>query len=278
MITCVHVISKPGIIGGNPFSRETEKKIRLETELKLASKVDAILSGHDTVLYELIVTSGKVYRKILDKASELDMDMIVMGRSDAVDGKNNRLGSNTTRVIERSTIPVLTVHNIQHKFFRQMMVPLDLSAQVSLQLAKTIELAEKLKAMVTVVTILHSGGPRLEAAYRKRLIEIKKLFAQYDIFCRVKLIISDRKVVDHLLSCSLKYHPDLLVLMTQEESNIADLAMGSVTKELVSKSEFPVLTMSPAVELGIYPYKSLFGSIKDPIDRYDLNDHVIMTN
>jgi nucleotide-binding universal stress UspA family protein len=277
MVTCLHVIDNQGI-SGNLISREKAHKIRLESELKLASKVDAILAGPDAVLYELIVTSGKVYRKILDKASELDMDMIVMGRSDAFEGKKPQLGSNAAKVIERSTIPVLIIENTQHPSCRNLLVPLDLSAQVSLQLAKTIELAEKFNAMVTVVTILHPGGSRLEAAYRNRLFEIKKLFAQYDIFCRVKLISSDRKVADQLLSCSLRYHPDLVVLMTQEESDIADLAIGSVAKELICKSEYPVLTMTPVVQHGIYPFKSLFGSINNPIDRYDLNDHLIMSN
>lgn len=277
-ITCLHVIDHPALIGGTRFSREKDQKVRFEAELMLASKVDAILSGHDSVYYELIVTSGKVYRKILEKASELDADLIVMGRSDAVVGKKSHLGSNATKVIERSTIPVLTIQNSQSHSLRHMMVPLDLSAQVSLQLAKTIELAENFNAMVTVVTILYSGGPKLEAAYRKRLIEIKKLFAHYDIFCRVKLIISEKSAADHLLSCSLRYHPDLMVLMTQEESDVADLTIGSVANALMCKSEFPALTMTPIIPKQLYPFKSLFGSINDPISRYDLNDRLIMTN
>ena len=276
MITCMHVVDHPVLISGSLFSREKEQKVRLEAELKLALKVDAILSGHD-VLYELIVTSGKVYRKILEKASELNTDLILMGRSDAVEGKKYHLGTNATRVIERSTIPVLTIQNTHHHFCNHILLPLDLSAPVSLQLAKTIKIADMLIARVTVCTILPPGGTRLEAAYRKRLIEIKNLFAHYDIFCRVKLIISDRKVADHLLSCSLRYHPDLLVIMTQEESDTADLTLGSVAKELMCKSEFPVLSITPVIQQELYPFRSLFGSINDPISRYDLNDQLIMT-
>ena len=278
MITCVHVIDQSARIGGTVFSREKEQKVRLEAELNLASKVDAILSGHDSVLYELIVTSGKVYRKILEKATELDTDLIIMGRFDANGRNKHYLGPNVKRIIERSAVPVLTIQDTQYHPFRHMMVALDLSAPVSLQLAKTIELAEKLKATVTAVSILYPGGSRLEEAYNKRLLEIKDLFAQYDIFCRIKLIISDKKVSDQLLSCSLRQHPDMLVLMTQEESDTADLAIGSVANELVCRAEFPVLTMTPVIHKELYPFRSLFGSINDPIDRYDLNNQVKMTN
>lgn len=278
MITCVHVIDHPALISGTLFSREKEQKVRLDAELKLASKVDAILSGHDSVLYELIVTSGKVYRKILEKATELDTDLIIMGRFDANDSNKHYLGPNLKKVIERSAVPVLTIQDSKYHLFAKMMVVLDLSAPVSLQLAKTIELAEKLKATVTVVSVLCPGGSGLEAAYNKRLIEIKNLFAQYDILCRVKLIISDKKASDQLLSYSLRHHPDMLVLMTQEESDTANLAIGSVANELVRRSEFPVLTMTPVIHKELYPFRSLFGSINDPIDRYDLNDQVTMTN
>ena len=65
--------------------------------------------------------------------------------------------------------------------------------------------------------------------------------------------------------------------MTQEESDTADLALGSVAKELMCKSEFPVLSLSPVVQNELYPFRSLFGSINNPISRYDLNDQLIMT-
>jgi nucleotide-binding universal stress UspA family protein len=275
MITCLHVIENPGFISGKLFSREAEKKIRFESELKLASKVNKILSGDESVSFELIVTSGKVYRKIVEKASELDADLLIMGRSDATHHTKSFLGTNSTRVIERSNIPVLTLSNGKNQTFRHMLVPIDLSAPVTLQLAKAIEIAELLRASVTVCTILNPGWPKLEAAYRKRLIEIKKLFAQYDIFCRVKLIITEKKVVDGILSCYERYHPDMLFLMTQEESEIPELSIGSNAYRLICKSEIPVLTITPVLKTDLYPYKSLFGSINKPINWYDLNDHLV---
>ena len=64
MITCFHVIEHPGLISGKLFSREMAQKVRLQSELKLAAKVDGILAGDDSVLFELIVSSGKVHWKV----------------------------------------------------------------------------------------------------------------------------------------------------------------------------------------------------------------------
>ncbi len=205
MITCLHVIEKPGFISGKFFSREAEQKVRRESELKLASKVNGILSGNDGVSFELIVSTGKVQRKVLEMAMELDVDLIIMGRSDSIDRITHSLGSNTARVIERSVIPVLTTSKSRIPLHQHILLPLDLSASVSIQLAKTIEIAALLKAMVTVCTILLPGRSKLETAYRQRLIDIKKLFTQYDIICRTKLIITENRVVDEIISCSKKY-------------------------------------------------------------------------
>jgi len=275
MITCLHVIEKPGFISAKFQTRDMEQKIRLEAEVSLASKVNAILGGNENVLYELIITSGKAHRKILEKSVELDIDIIIMGRSDSTDRTKHTIGSNASRVIERSTIPVLTVSKSKIPLYKHILVPLDLSASVSLQLAKTIEVAELLDAKVTICAILRPGWPRLETAYRKRLLEIKKLFIHYEIFCRVKLFITDNKVVDEIISRSENYHPDLMLIMTQVESNMEELSIGSVAYQLVYKSDIPILSVTPALQKELYPYKSLFGSINNPISWHDHYDHVI---
>jgi nucleotide-binding universal stress UspA family protein len=277
MITCLHIIEKPGLVGSKLISRETEQKVRRESELKLASKAHGILSGEEEVPYELIISSGKVSRKILEKASELGMDMIIMGRSESARGKKNHLGSNAAQVIESADIPVLSIRNSPADPCGHLLVPLDLSVPVGVQLARTIDLAEILNARLTICTILHPGASGLESAYKRRLIEIKKLCTHYDILCRVKLIITKRRVAEELLSCSQRYQTNLLVLMTQNEEKTEHLSMGSVAHEILCKSEIPVLSMTPVIQRDLYPYRSLFGSINHPIDHPDLKDQLIRT-
>jgi nucleotide-binding universal stress UspA family protein len=109
MITCLHVIEHPGVKQANFQTREIERKIRRQVELQLASKVTTVLEGIDDISFELIVTSGKVHQKVLEKAVELDVDLIVMGRSDSNDREHQLIGKNAKKVLERSMVPVLTV-------------------------------------------------------------------------------------------------------------------------------------------------------------------------
>lgn len=278
MITCLHVIEQAGIMSSKLFTKKMEQNIRLESEIKLASKVEGILSGNKGLSFELIVTSGKVYRKILEKSTEMDIDLIIMGRSDTADSTKPLLGSNASKVIERSDIPVLTIKGMENISNRHVLVPLDLSAPVGLQLSKTIEIAKLLNAIVTIFTILHSSDISLEASYRGRLLEIKKLFSHYGIFCRAKLMFTERKVADKIISCLARYHADLLVLMTQNESGIAELSLGTVANELICKSEIPVLSLTPVIQEAAFPYNSISENICSSLKHCDPNDQLIPTD
>lgn len=115
MITCLHVIEKPGFVNGLVMSEDMERKIRREAQVQLSSRVNQIIPDSKRISFELIISSGKAYRKILEKASELNVNMIIMGKSDSADLNRKYLGSNASRVVAKSPIPVLTVHEDRRK-------------------------------------------------------------------------------------------------------------------------------------------------------------------
>jgi nucleotide-binding universal stress UspA family protein len=110
MLTCLHVIEKSSGQKGK-VSSETEKKCRRDAEIRLSEKVNKVIPGSDKVPFEIIVTAGKPYSKILEKAAELHVDLIVMGKSDSPDTAKQRLGFNTAKILSGSTIPVLTTQS-----------------------------------------------------------------------------------------------------------------------------------------------------------------------
>jgi nucleotide-binding universal stress UspA family protein len=275
MITCLYVIEKPGFITGKFISREIEQRIRREAEVQLAAKVNRIYKNEEGLSFELIVTSGKVHRKILEKAAELQVNEIIMGRSDSPDLTKDLLGSNASHVIARSAVPVLTLRGSKFIANSHILLPLDLSNPVSLKIAKAIEIASLQQSRITICAVLNPDWAILELAYRERLKEIKKLVASYDIECRVQLIISRKPVPDEILSLSGRVGAGQIIIMTQVESGTTDMFIGSTVREVVKRSEIPVLSLTPNIQTGLYPYKSLFGNINDPITWYDLNDHLI---
>lgn len=275
MISCLYVIEKPGFVTSKFISRDLELKIRREAELQLSSRVNRLFPEEEKTAFELIVSSGKVHRKILEKASELQAGMIIMGRSDGSDLTRKYLGSNAGHVVAKASVPVVTVRSSRFSSLDHLLLPLDLSGPVTIQIAKAIELLQQLPWKVTVCSILHPVRTDLEMLYRERLKEIKQLFGDYEIDCRVQLVVSAKTVSAEILATAKKVHAGQIMLMTRGEEDHNDLFIGSTAGEVIKKSDFPVLSLTPGIHTSLYPYRSLFGNIHNPIGGLDVKEHPI---
>ncbi len=265
MLTCLYVIEYPGIVTGRILSGELEKKIKREAELKLSSKVNEIFSDHEGIPFELIVSTGKVYRKILEKASELRMDLIIMGNSDSGAKARHDIGSNACRVVARSSIPVITtnVHNV--KIVEHIVLPLDLSDRINIKISKSMEIAHLFHARVTVCSFIGFEALARRASIDMRLGHIQRIFNHSGIECNVQIIEVEKTVPDEIISFTRDLGADLIFLMTQQESNITDMFIGSTAREVIRKSIQPVMSISPNIYLNYDSDEALFREISEPI-------------
>ncbi len=275
MITCLYVIEKPGFVTSKFISKELETKIRREAEMQLSSRVNRIYPDREKISFELIITAGKVHQKILEKSTELNANLIIMGRSDGSDLTRNYLGSNASQVISKATLPVVTVRNSRILSNAHVLLPLDLYNPVTIKIAKAIEVLQQQGSRVTICSILHPDRIILEPAYRTRLKEIKKLFVDYEIDCRVQLVISGNTLAAEILEVARKVQADEIMLMTQGEKDHTEMFIGSTAREVIKNSEIPVLSFTPGVQASPYPYRTLFGNINNPIRGLDINDHLL---
>ncbi|KPL17472.1 MAG: hypothetical protein AMS23_06320 [Bacteroides sp. SM1_62] len=244
MITCLHVIEEPGYITDKFISRDIREQIRREAGQRLSAKVNANIND-PKIPFEIIITAGKVHRKISEKAADINADFIIMGRSDSMDLTDNLTGSNTKQVIAQAKIPVITVSNSGNFKNRQILVPLDLSKAIQSKISKAIEFAGILHSDVSVLTILRSDGSNLEAQYRRRLDEIREIFNNAGVTCKVKLVKSKHPVPQEILSFAKSTRVDLILIMTQQETHYTDRFVGSAAQEIINQSEFPVLSIRP---------------------------------
>ena len=267
MITCLHVIEKAGKMTGRLVSREAERKIRRETEVLLSSRVHQIMDDNKDASFELIITEGKAYNKILEKAAELNVRMIVMGRSDSADSARRRLGSNTKKVVAASPVPVLTLQTYRTTPSRHIALPLDLTDRVTTKIVKSLEMAELLNAQVTVYTVVDRHDAVLKKKTEERLNLINDLFADYEIYCNTGYLEAHEALSLEITAFARNIGADLIVIMTREESIHNDMSVSSTAMEVIRKSAIPVISITPGVHTGPYPFKTMFGDVNIPLVR-----------
>jgi nucleotide-binding universal stress UspA family protein len=250
-ISCLYVVEEPGYITGKFISKEVRQKIRREAEQKLSARVNAIYSREDTIDFEIIVTSGKVYRKILEKASDLHARMIIMGRSDIPDLRKDVIGSNTIQTVARATLPVITLRSSKYIADEHILLPLDLTKHTGLKVSKAIEMAKLLGSKVTLFAMIASGQQGREPEFRNRLHEIKQLFTESGIRCNQQLTFSHEKPAAGILTYAGKIRAGLILIMTQQETHATEMFIGSTARELIKHAEVPVVSINPQTEPSV---------------------------
>jgi len=260
-ISCLYVIEQPGYITGKFISKEIQQKIRREAEQKLSTRVNAIYTREDPTSFEIIVTTGKVYRKILEKAADLHARLIIMGRSDLSDLHKNVIGSNTAQTVARAMLPVITIRSSKYLANEQLLLPLDLTKPTGLKLSRAMEIARLLQAKVMLYTMITPDGTGQEPMFRNRLKEIKQSFTGMGIPCNAHLSVSRERVTDGIISFAGKISAGLILIMTQQETHTTEMFIGSTAREVIKRSEIPVVSMIPQIEPPEFPDGTTSGNI-----------------
>ena len=269
MVTCLHVIEKPGFLAGLRSAGTEDQQIKREAELRLSSRVNLMFSDHKEVPFELIVTSGKAYRKILEKADGLRADMIIMGRSDSAYPNKRFLGSNTLKVIARANIPVISVRSGRTAKPDHILLPLDLGKKNKLKISATLEMCGLFRARVTVCHVLEEGRDQRENEFKRKLNTVQKVFHESGVTCNTAMILAENQVSEEILSFALDVKADVILMMTQQENESAGVYFGSTAHDLIRISELPVLTINPFAESLHFPPEKLAGNKLKVMGKYN---------
>lgn len=273
MITCLHVNEEPDLITSKFISREINERIRRQAEEMLSVKANEIFNADNKTPFEVIITSGKVHKKIREKASDLNVDFILIGKSDSEDPGKAILGSNTTRVITKAKIPVLTVGGKIQDLSKRILLPLDLSKPIELKLAKAIEIAGLLKAEIDVLTILESDWISAKPRYQSRLRDIQEIISKEGILCSTHMKITENTntIPDEILRHAEQTKAGIIMLMTQQERDVTEFFIGTTAQKVIHKSRIPVLSISPEVGSDRFKITSILGDILIPITLLELH-------
>ncbi len=263
-ITCLHVVEEPGIVTDKFLSKDIKEKIRREAGQRLSAIVNANIRDQK-IPFEIIVSAGKVHRKISEKANDVNAEFIIMGRSDSQDNADNHTGSNTKQVIIQAHMPVITVISRKQINTGYMLVPLDLSKPVYSKILKAIEVARLLHTDVNVLALAGSGWKTSEAHLRNRLDEIKKVFTDNGVICLANLLKSKNPVHHEIISFANATRAALILNMIQQESQYPDLFTDSAAHKIINQSELPVISIAMEKQEDTGQNDALLTKPLDPI-------------
>ncbi|MBZ0243919.1 MAG: universal stress protein, partial [Bacteroidales bacterium] len=174
------------------FSSEQKQQIAEDINKKM-EELAADVSRATAVKVSPIVKSGKVHANILEVAEKYNSRFILMGTNDAVksdDPARNMLGSNTSKVIRQSKVPVIAFNGKMHfNGCRSILLPLDLTKDTRQKVTYAISMARLFGASVKVISVLwEQNSKEVKQQLMGQLNQVQQFIKDAGVLCTARLI------------------------------------------------------------------------------------------
>lgn len=196
-----------------------------------------------------VLKKGKVYDEIVETAEEIKATFIVMGTSGSESGMKRFIGSNALRVVRESKIPVITIKGQHHrKGCQNIILPLDLTKETKEKVGRAIEFAKRFGSTIRVVSVLFTSDEFIVNRLTRQLDQVKKFIEKSSVECSAEIIKSTKgseSLAEVIIDYANKAKGDLVIIMTQQETDYTEYFIGSSAQEIINHSDIPVLSIIP---------------------------------
>ncbi|MCX6257712.1 MAG: universal stress protein [Bacteroidia bacterium] len=256
MLILLHVIKMNKTIWdflGNKEQISFRKKIcaKLSDLGKQVSKSQDIPVKH-------LVKMGKLVDNILQVSAKYNTDYIVMGTTPSDNITKKIIGYNALRVVKESKCPVITIKGKHHKNgCENIILPLDLTRETRQKVTNAIDFAKLFHAKIQAISMISTSDTRQVQKLGLLMQQVCRYIARNGVDCHtdeIKVSGNDEKIAKKLIEYSHQKDGDLIVVMTQQETEITDFFLGSPAQELIYHSDIPVLSIVPRLK---YNYDSV---------------------
>jgi len=221
-------------------SKEAKDKIRAKLD-KLAEDT----TKESGIKISTLVVKGKVYEQIVKVANRLKATFIIMGTHNKSSIKNKFIGSNTMSVLRDSPCPVITIKGKMHRQgCKNIILPLDLTKETKEKVSKAVELAKLFVSSVRIVSVLDSHDEFKVNKLKRQINQVKKFIEEKGIESTAEFI-DGSNIAEGVIAYAKKVKGDLIMIMTQQETDWIDFFIGSKAQHVINLSDIPILSIKP---------------------------------
>jgi nucleotide-binding universal stress UspA family protein len=251
----------PGTMVFDPIALTPVDRGRLLADVKAFAKTERAPG----VTIEAVVREGDTAGEILEHATSMKADLLVIGTHGRSGFERLVLGSVAEKVLRKASCPVMTVPRrlpdavpAGPVLYRRILCPVDFSESSLRALKYAVSLAQEADGQLTVLhvvanefeypagieydlgmTIGHVLKERDDALQRR----LRELVAGAPEFCRMESLMTHGKPWREVLRIAGEKQVDLVVMGVQGRGAADLLFFGSTTQHVVREASCPVLTL-----------------------------------
>ena len=187
--------------------------------------------------------AGKIYRKIVTSADELEVDIIVMGTHGVSGFQDFLVGSNTYRVVMSAPCPVISVQTHSKKIgFKDIVLPIDNSHSSRQKVKHCVEIAKHYNSIVHIAGIMTMSDVDMQRRFEVKIHQVQSFLEEHEVAHTVKIFKTENSPAT-TMNYAQQINADLLVVMTDQEGS--GIFMGNFAQQIINQSKIPVMSLRP---------------------------------
>lgn len=246
-IFLIHVLEAPAA-AARLFSSFDEAKERKHVNAQMDKLIKE--KGNADIIYNKIIKVGKPWKCIIDAATELTANVIIMGTHGASGLGEIFAGTNAARVISTAPCPVITLQQQQVKpGFGGLVLPIDLTRETGEKLELGVEFAKNYSADLVIVSILQSKNERDKERLQNRMNKAVQHIQKQGVKVDSTMLVSKGDISKVVLDFADESGVDLIMIMTQQES-VSNLRSTFLERIPYTWSTIPKFRFCPLSQSG----------------------------
>ncbi len=224
---------------------ENHAQVNKIVEQKLAELVEEVRINYGCKATASF-SNGKVAHEIVEEVKEENIDLIIMGTHGASGFEEFFIGSNAHKVVTVAPCPVITVQTHAVKLgFTNIVLPIDRTLHSREKTEYAIALAKLFMAKIHIVGLLEEDEDHGNEKLQIVLDQVQHAIEKADVLFSRHTIKGDNLAVE-ALKYGASVNADLIVIMTEHESEMSGIFLGPRAKQIVNHSKIPVLSIKPS--------------------------------
>jgi nucleotide-binding universal stress UspA family protein len=247
-LALLHVVEEAMLSSLLSFGKNDQKEELAKEAVQLRlNKISTDIKANHGIDCTTTVKFGRIYKEIAAAAEELGCDSIIMGSNGAA-GLEQIIGSNASRVISHSTVPVVVVKSdASSNNYKNIVFPLDLTAESKQKVRWAIRLGKAYHSTIHIFS-QKTGDKEWDNKLAANLRQIENMLEKEDIDYTEKLIEKqDGNFADQTLKYAVDINADLIMIMTQQEDkDFNEYIIGTYAQQIVNRStKPPIMCINP---------------------------------
>ena len=223
--------------------KEDEKPIREEIERRNAG-VAHLLKG---IKLEYVLLQGNPAEELAKQAEKDDASLLIVGTHGMSGRKKGLLGRNSYRTVELSPVPVLLIREDFNfnKALETIVVPIDSSDDTRQKAAQAATFAKSFGSTIHLLGLYTSSAPSVRQVVKNYITMVQRYLDKNEVKYTTDYMDVKGNVTTDTIEYAESVNADMIAIMTEQESSLSNLIMGSFAQQMLTLSKIPVLTVRP---------------------------------